>query len=98
MMNCLSYALNFWSEHPEYLIYYNGDHCINLRDREVATNYLSLSGYGLEHMMSSFQNTLNKEDIFLLKQYFEYITHKTDFYWSNFEVKPKVGLTTISKK
>lgn len=68
-MNCLQFALLFWDEHPEYGIYYDGDHAINLR--EPTGNFIPLENYGYEHILKSFGNTLYPVDRLKLKRYFD---------------------------
>lgn len=74
-MNCLSYALRFWSSNPDYRIYYNNDHCINLPSFvevkvEKGPRFLPLASYGYEHFSSSFAGVLSEEDKLLLARYF----------------------------
>ena len=67
-MNCLQYALEFWSTNPCYTIHYNSDHCINLPKGETATGFLPIEDFGYEHISKSFAG---KVDESLLIKYFE---------------------------
>ncbi len=68
-INCLQFALRFWNKNPQYKIYYNSDHVINM-ERCKQDGYLSLESFGFEHIYQSFRTTLKKKDIKLLKKYF----------------------------
>lgn len=67
-MNCLQFALLFWDKNPNYLIFYNGDHVINLT--EPIGNYIPIESYGYEHIRESFEKTLYPCDLVKLKRYF----------------------------
>lgn len=67
-MNCLEYALQFWSSNPKYLIYYNSDHCINLDKPYPNKDYLEIKNFGLEY----FKNwNIQEKYLILLYKYFE---------------------------
>jgi len=57
--NCLTRALDQWSENPDYRLWYNGNHVISI-EREyhgagLAGNwYISLNSYGFDHLRISF--------------------------------------------
>ena len=69
-MNCMEYALEFWQKEPNYLIYYNSDHAINLpKDTKISENFLPLKSFGYEHILKSFELSENSKEI--LKLYFE---------------------------
>ena len=69
-MNCMNYALDFWQKNPNYLIYYNSDHAINLPiDTKISKNFLPLESFGYEHVLKSFELSENSKEI--LKLYFE---------------------------
>ena len=66
--NCLQYALRFWDEHPEYRIFYNGDHVINMLHQ--ADSFIPIEDYGYNHILNSFKDTMKKKDLRLLRRYF----------------------------
>jgi len=69
-MNCMEYALVFWLKEPDYMIYYNSDHAINLpKDTKISKNFLPLKSFGYEHVLKSFELSENSKEI--LKLYFE---------------------------
>lgn len=69
-MNCMEYALDFWQKEPNYLIYYNSDHAINLpKDTKISENFLPLESFGYEHVLKSFDLNENSKEI--LKLYFK---------------------------
>ena len=70
MMNCMDYALEFWQKEPNYIIYYNSDHAINLpKNTEISKNFLPLKSFGYEHILKSFDLSEKSKEI--LKLYFE---------------------------
>ncbi len=71
-MNCLQFALRFWSKNRKYRIFYNSDHVINLEQCQQS-DYLPLEDFGFDNIYQSFKGLLTKEDIDLLKCYFEKI-------------------------
>ena len=70
-MNCLQFALYFYSKNPEYKIFYDGDHVINLRENVNIQNFLPIETYGKEHILSSFGKTLYPIDEKRLNEYFK---------------------------
>lgn len=68
-MNCLEYALEFWQKEPEYRIYYNSDHVINLPKGTDVTGFLPLEQFGFEHISNSF--TLSGKATEQLIKYFK---------------------------
>ena len=69
-MNCMDYALEFWIKEPNYLIFYNSDHAINLPiGTKISENFLPLKSFGYEHILKSFELSENSKEI--LKLYFE---------------------------
>lgn len=69
-MNCLAYALRFWKEHPEYRIWYNSFHCINLPEGSSANGFLIAEAFGYEYFSSAFNMLLTDEEKELLMEYF----------------------------
>lgn len=69
-MNCLQFALAFNARNPEYKIYYNSDHVINLKDNEQINGYLPLETFGIEHIEKSFAGVLYPIDFVRLRRYF----------------------------
>jgi hypothetical protein len=67
--NCLEYALRFWRENPEYRIYYNGDHVVNVRTDRVST-YVPIEESGYEAISRSFAGLLSAEGEELLSMYY----------------------------
>lgn len=74
-INCLSYALRFWNECPEYEIYYDSGHCINLKSTDTITGkgmtFLKAEDYGYEYFVNAFLDQLTNNDLTLLKKYFK---------------------------
>jgi len=71
MINCLSYSLRFWKINPEYVIYYNSDHCINMPKGMHIYGFLPIEDYGYNYFYSWYkQKLINKSDLQLLKEYF----------------------------
>jgi len=70
-MNCLDYALAFWNKHPEYIVYYNADHCVNLPRGTDVQGFCPLEFYGYNHMNNTFKDVLSEEGKELLKKYFK---------------------------
>lgn len=68
-MNCLSYALRF--NPPNYRIYYNSDHCVNLPQGSILKGFLLIAEFGYDYFYKWYeQGLINKRDIELLKDYF----------------------------
>lgn len=71
MINCLSYALRFWNLHPEYRLYYNSDHCVNLPIGAECTGFLPIEEFGYDYFFNWYKRGLiNEEDLALLNRYF----------------------------
>ena len=75
LINCLSYALNFWAAHPKYVIVYNEDHAINIPDGAYVLNsspsFVPLETYGYSFLVRSFGKLLTEHDKCLLDVYLE---------------------------
>ena len=69
-MNCLVFALRFWSRNPEYKIYYDGSHCVNA-DMPIGGKFLPAEKFGLLHFLGAFQDHLSEEDKSTLIRYFD---------------------------
>lgn len=74
-MNCLSYALRFWNLHPEYKIWYNSDHCINIPSYVNVAFYgmhkfLPIEEFGFVYFERAFEDLIDEGDLELLKKYF----------------------------
>jgi len=76
LINCLAYALRFWEQHPEYLIYYNSGHAINsdikIRSEFIKNKpvWLSAEHYGYDYFAFAFAGLLDDYEMKLLKKYF----------------------------
>jgi len=72
IMNCLEFALKFNSENPDYPIYYDGDHIINLhRSTPIPGCYLPLTDYDYSYIRNSFSVALSHEARELLERYYD---------------------------
>lgn len=75
LINCLSYALNFWAAHPEYVIMYNEDHAINIPEGAYILNsplkFVPLEIYGYSFLLRSFGKLLTEHDKALLDVYLD---------------------------
>lgn len=80
-MNCLAYALEFWSINKSYDIFYDGNHVVNLEVGYVmsgsamqlfqATGMLSMKGaYSYDQISASFAGLLTEPQEKLLREYF----------------------------
>ena len=70
--NCLSYALRFWNDNPDYHIAYNSDHAINIhKAMPLPSGYSTAHRYGYEYFASAFEGLITAKDKLLLKKYFE---------------------------
>ena len=68
--NCLSYALRYWNLYPEYRLYYNSDHVVNL-PVNVCIGFLPIEDFGYDYFFNWYKNGLiNEEDLVLLSRYF----------------------------
>jgi len=71
MINCLSYALRYWNLYPEYRLYYNSDHCVNLPIGAECTGFLPIEDFGYDYFLNWYKNGLiNEDDLVLLNNYF----------------------------
>jgi len=71
MMSCLEFALWFNKENPDYPIYYDGDHVINLhKSTPVPGCYLPLTDYSYTCIRNSFATGLSRGTIKLLEKYY----------------------------
>lgn len=69
-INCLSYALRYWNLYPEYRLYYNSDHVVNL-PVNVCIGFLPIEDFGYDYFFSWYKNSLiNEDDLVLLNRYF----------------------------
>lgn len=70
MLNCLSYALRYWDLYPEYRLYYNSDHVINL-PVNIYTGFLPIEEFGYDYFFNWYKRGLiNENDLVLLNKYF----------------------------
>jgi len=68
--NCLSYALRYWNLYPEYRLYYNSDHVVNL-PVNACIGFLPIEDFGYDYFLNWYKNGLiNEEDLVLLNRYF----------------------------
>ena len=58
-MNCLEYALEFWSGNKDYNILYNSDHVINVPEGIEVDGFMDIACFGREHIIKSFSLTGN---------------------------------------
>lgn len=72
MVNCLSYALAFWSKYPKYRIVYNGDHAINVPMDVKVQGFIPLRFYGYMYFRSAFRDELTKEEFKTLEEYLQW--------------------------
>jgi len=75
-MNCLAFALRFWEKNPEYKIWYNSSHCINIPTWMTAQFegdpvYLPAEGFGYDYFSGSFAGLLDDYEQELLVNYFK---------------------------
>jgi len=78
MGNCLTYALEFWEANPQYLIFYNSLHAINLEagpDFDYQTlarmfGYLEAKGFGINYFLKAHKEFLTPHHIEILERYF----------------------------
>lgn len=68
-LNCLSYALIFWNDNPNYILLYNSNHVINVPAGTEVVGFLGLEEFGIDYFLSSFRE-LTKTDKKLLNKYF----------------------------
>ena len=67
MMNCLEYALEFWSGNKDYSILYNSDHVINVPEGIEVDGFMDIAYFGREHIIKSF--SLNGNYINIMDDY-----------------------------
>ena len=74
-INCLAYALRFWEHNPQYKLYYNSDHVVNLnyygQNADYYIGFLPAEDYGYDYFSSSFAGLLDEYEEDLLKKYFQ---------------------------
>lgn len=69
-INCLSYALRYWNLYPEYRLYYNSYHVVNL-PINACIGFLPIEDFGYDYFFSWYKNSLiNEDDLVLLNRYF----------------------------
>ena len=69
-INCLSYALRYWNLYPEYRLYYNSDHVVNL-PINIYTGFLPIENFGYDYFFNWYKRGLiNEDDLVLLNRYF----------------------------
>ena len=78
-MNCLAYALEFWDNHPEYQIFYDGDHAVNLEvklalpEMELLPKMIGMrpiTEWKYDFIAKSFNGLLTKPQEKLLRKYY----------------------------
>ena len=75
MINCLSYALRYWNLYPEYRLYYNSDHVVNLPQNSFCFNYgfRPIEDFGYDYFFNWYNRGLiNEDDLILLNRYFNH--------------------------
>ena len=69
-INCLSYALRYWNLYPEYRLYYNSYHVVNL-PVNACIGFLPIEDFGYDYFFNWYKRGLiNEEDLVLLNKYF----------------------------
>ena len=70
MINCLSYALRYWNLYPEYRLYYNSYHVVNL-PINACMGFLPIEDFGYDYFFNWYNRGLiNEDDLVLLNRYF----------------------------
>ena len=70
MINCLSYALRYWNLYPEYRLYYNSYHVVNL-PINACIGFLPIEDFGYDYFFNWYKRGLiNENDLVLLNRYF----------------------------
>ena len=70
MINCLSYALRYWNLYPEYRLYYNSYHVVNL-PVNACIGFLPIEDFGYDYFFNWYKRGLiNENDLVLLNRYF----------------------------
>jgi len=70
-MNCLAYALRFWENHPEYVLWYNSGHVINAPLHFENNVYLRAEDFGYDYFKGAFAGLLDGYEEELLDRYFK---------------------------
>jgi hypothetical protein len=71
MINCLSYALRYWNLYPEYRLYYNSYHVINL-PVNACMGFLPIEDFGYDYFFKWYEDKLiDNIDLALLNLYFQ---------------------------
>ena len=71
MINCLSYALRYWNLYPEYRLYYNSYHVINL-PVNACIGFLPIEDFGYDYFFRWYEDKLiDNIDLALLNLYFQ---------------------------
>lgn len=70
-MNCLAYALRFWEHNPEYVLFYNSGHVINIPKGTQISDFLPVEEYGYNYFKGSFAGLLDEYEWGLLDNYFD---------------------------
>jgi len=69
-INCLSYALRYWNLYPEYRLYYNSYHVVNL-PVNACIGFLPIEDFGYDYFFNWYKRGLiNENDLVLLNKYF----------------------------
>ncbi len=78
-MNCLQYALEFWSQNPDYSLFYNSDHVVNLPDfnnplvkaKYAEIGFLPLTEFGYVYFAEwYYKGLIDDKALQLLIKYF----------------------------
>ena len=70
-INCLSYALRYWNLYPEYRLYYNSNHVVNL-PINVCIGFLPIEDFGYDYFFRWYEDKLiDNIDLALLNLYFQ---------------------------
>lgn len=69
-MNCLAYALRFWEKEPNYVLYYNSDHVVNLPEGTEVKGFLPAEKFGYVYFAGAAGGLLDEYEQELLKRYF----------------------------
>lgn len=71
MINCLSYALRYWNLYPEYRLYYNSYHVVNL-PVNACIGFLPIEDFGYDYFFRWYEDKLiDNIDLALLNLYFQ---------------------------
>ena len=69
--NCLSYALRYWNLYPEYRLYYNSNHVVNL-PVNACIGFLPIEDFGYDYFFRWYEDKLiDNIDLALLNLYFQ---------------------------